>query len=214
MPTATFANLPEEKQERVLQASAKEFGIRNVQEANLSNIVKDAGIARGSLYQYFINKDDLYVYVYDTLRARRANYAKPAFDLYKKEPFLRFFEAFHLLNIEYLMQNPSHIALGQQLYSSAHGVSRRLIQHLQSQYKETFIIAIEFDKERRVISRDASTSILADLCVHLATDIFIFQSINTQLSMFNIRDYVHGTLALIENGIRVHESNLFLCPSS
>jgi len=201
MPTATFTKLPAEKQERVLQACAKEFGIRNVWEANLSNIVKDAAIARGSLYQYFINKDDLYVYVYDTLRARRAEHARPAFDLYKKEPFLRFFEAFYLRNVEYLMQNPSHIALGQQLYSSTHGVSRRLIQHFQNQYKETFIIAIEFDKERGVISRDAGTSTLADLCVHLATDVFIFQSINTQLSMPNIREHLQNTLGLIEKGI-------------
>ena len=201
MPTATFTKLPTEKQERVLQASAKEFGIRNVREANLANIVKDAGIARGSLYQYFIDKDDLYVYVYDTLRARRAGYVKPSFELYKKQPFLRFFEAFHLLNIEYLIQNPSHIALGQQLYSSTTGVSRRLIQHLQTQYKETFIIAIEFDKERGIIDRAADTSALADLCVHLTTDVFIFQSINTQLSMPNIRNHVQKTLGLIENGI-------------
>jgi AcrR family transcriptional regulator len=202
MPTATFNKLPAEKQDRVLQASVKEFGMRNVREANLSNIVKDAGIARGSMYQYFVNKDDLYVYVYDTLRQKRAEHAKPAFDSYKKEPFLRFFEAFHLLNIEYLMQNPSHIALGQQLYSSTHGVSRRLISHFQNQYKETFIIAIEYDKERGFINRDANTSALADLCVHLATDVFIFQSINTQLSMPNIRKHLQNTLELIENGVK------------
>jgi len=200
MPTATFTKLPEEKQERVLQACVKEFGIRNVREANLSNIVKDAGIARGSLYQYFPTKDDLYVYVYETLRARRAEYVKPALELYKKEPFLHFFETFHMRNIEYLMQNPSHLALGQQLYSCNYGVSRRVIQHLQNQYKEMFIIAIEFDKERGIINRDIDTSVLADLCVHFTTDVFIFQSVNTQLSMDNIRDYVHKMLFLIETG--------------
>jgi len=201
MPTATFTRLSEEKQERILQACVKEFGIRNVREANLSNIVKDARIARGSLYQYFPTKDDMYVYVYETLRARRAEYVKPVLELYKKEPFLRFFEAFHLRNIEYLMQNPSHLALGQQLYSSSHGISRRLIQRLQSQYKEMFIIAIEFDKGQDVISQDVDTSALADLCVHFTTDVFIFQSVNTQLSMANIRDYVQKTLYFIENGI-------------
>lgn len=203
MPSATFMKLPEEKQERILEAAIKEFGMRNVREANLSNIVKDAGIARGSLYQYFPTKDDLYVHVFETLRARRAEYVKPAYDLYKKEPFLRFFETFYLLDSEYLMQNPPHIALGQQLYSNTHGVSRGLIQRLQNRYKETFIIAIEFDKERGLIDRSIDTSSLADLCVHFVTDVFIFQSINTQLSMMNIRDHIQKTLRIIENGIRL-----------
>lgn len=202
MPSATFTNLPEEKQERILQAAIKEFGMRNVQEANLSNIVKDAGIARGSLYQYFPTKDDLYVYVFDTLRARRAEYVKPAYDLYKKESFLRFFEAFYLRDSEYLMQNPSHIAIGQQLYSNTHGVSRGLVQRLQTRYKETFIIAIEYDKERGIIDPQTDTSALADLCVHFVTDVFIFQSINTQLSMMNIREHIQKTLYIIENGIK------------
>lgn len=202
MPSATFTNLSAEKQDRILQAAIKEFGMRNVQEANLSNIVKDAGIARGSLYQYFPTKEDLYIYVFDTLRAERAEYVKPAYALYKKAPFLRFFEAFYLRDSEYLMQNPSHIALGQQLYSNAHGVSRGLIQRLQSAYKETFIIGIEYDKERGEIDRSVDTSALADLCVHFVTDIFIFQSINIQLSMSNIRDHSQRTLYIIENGIK------------
>ncbi len=176
MPTPTFLNLPAEKQERILQAAIKEFGERNVQEANLSNIVKGAGIPRGSLYQYFSTKDDLYVYVFDTLRAHRFQYVEPAFKLYKKEPFLRFFEEFYVLDSEYLMQHPAHIALGQQLYSNAHGVSRGLIQRLQSRYKDIFIIGIDFDQERGEISLEVDASILADLCVQFVTDIFIFQS--------------------------------------
>lgn len=203
MPSATFNNLSQEKRERILQAAVKEFGVRNAQEANLSNIVRDSGIARGSLYQYFRNKDDLYSYVYDTLRARRAEHTAPAYELYKKEPFLRFFEAFHLLNIEYLLQNPSHIALGQQLYSSVQEISRKLVQLLQKQYREAFGSAIEFDKERGIIRKDADTTALADLCVHITTDVFIFQSIYTQLSMSDFRDSFRNTLALIEDGISV-----------
>lgn len=201
MPTATFLNLAKEKQERVLNAAVREFGIRNVQEANLSNIVKDAGIARGSLYQYFLTREDLYIYVFDTLRARRAEYVKPAFDLYKKVPFLRFFEDFYLRDSEYLLQNPSHIALGQQLYSNALNVSRGLIQRLQNRYRDIFLLAIDHDIDRGEISPDVDASILADLCAHFVTDIFIFQSVYSHLSMTNIREHCKKTLRIIEHGI-------------
>lgn len=201
MPSQTFLNLPEEKQERILTAAVKEFGQRNVREANLSNIISDAGISRGSIYQYFSNKDDLYVYVFDTLRARRAEFVKPAFAVYKKLPFIRFFEEFYLLDSEYLLRNPSHIELGKQLYSYAHGVSRGLIQRLQNHYKEIFIVGIEVDKEKGLISEKINTSSLAGLCVHFVTDIFIFQSVTNQLSMANLREYIRETLFILENGM-------------
>ena len=202
MPTATFTNLPEEKQERILQAAAKEFGKRNVQEGILSNIVKDAGISRGSLYQYFPSKADLYIHVFETLRARRAEYVKPAYALFKKESFLLFFKNLYLLDSEYLLRNPLHIAMGQQLYSNAHSVSRGLIQRMQNRYQEIFVIGIDFDKEQGVIDPQVNTWAMADLCVHFVTDIFIFQSINSQLSLGNIRDYIEKTLYIIENGIK------------
>ncbi|MDR2179552.1 MAG: TetR/AcrR family transcriptional regulator [Synergistaceae bacterium] len=205
MPTQTFYNLPVEKQERILQAAIEEFGQRNVQEANLANIVSAANISRGSLYQYFPNKEDMYVYVFDTLRARRAEYVKPAFSLYKKEPFLRFFEAFYLRDSEFLLRNPSHIELGKQLYSHAHGVSRGLIRRVQNQYKESFLLAIEFDKERGIISARIDSSILADLCVHFVTDIFIFQSVESQLSISNIKEHARQTLYILKNGIDPRE---------
>ena len=201
MPTQTFLNLPREKRERILNAAIEEFGQRNVQEANLANIISAAGISRGSWYQYFENKEDMYVYVFDTLRAERAEYVKPAYELYKKVPFLEFFREFYLRDGEYLLRHPSHVELGKQLYSHAHGVSRRLIQRLQTQYRETFLVAIEFDKERGNIARQVDSSALADLCVHFVTDVFIFQSIAEQLSLGNLRDYMDKTLYILKNGI-------------
>lgn len=201
MPTATFTNLPPEKQERILNAAIKEFGARCLLEANLSNIVKDAKISRGSLYQYFPTKEDLYVYVFDTLRSGRAEYVKPSFALYKKEPFVRFFEEFYLRDSEYLLMNPSHIELGKMLYSGTDNISRGLIQRLQTRYKDWFLVAVEYDKERGYIDHRVDSTVLADLCVHFVTDIFIFQSIHAQLSLQNIKDHFRKTLYIIQNGI-------------
>ena len=204
MPTQTFLNLPKEKQERILRAAIEEFGKRNVNEAKLSNIISAAGISRGSLYQYFEGKEDMYICAFDTLRAERAAYAKPAYDLYKKEPFFRFFEELFMQDSEYLLRNPAYVKLGEQLYSHTHGVSRRLIQRIQSQYMEVFLIAIEFDKRRGIICADVDSSALADLCVHFMTDIFIFQSISKQLSLNNLREYIQKKLYIIQHGVKMN----------
>ena len=63
MPADTFRNLPEEKRMRIFQAAVAEFAQQPFSQASINRIVKDAGIPRGSFYQYFADKEDLYLYV-------------------------------------------------------------------------------------------------------------------------------------------------------
>ncbi|KAF1295537.1 TetR family transcriptional regulator [Enterococcus sp. JM4C] len=68
MPTHTFFHLPDEKQQRLLEAARIEFSRAPLNEASIANIVKLAEIPRGSFYQYFEDKEDLYFYYFDLLR--------------------------------------------------------------------------------------------------------------------------------------------------
>jgi AcrR family transcriptional regulator len=63
MPLNTFEKIPKEKQERVLNAAIKEFSRAPLNEASIANIIKDAKIPRGSFYQYFKDKEDIYYYI-------------------------------------------------------------------------------------------------------------------------------------------------------
>jgi AcrR family transcriptional regulator len=60
MPTQTFENLPEEKRRRLVDLAIEEFTEHPYAQASLSRIVARAGIAKGSIYQYFDDKLDLY----------------------------------------------------------------------------------------------------------------------------------------------------------
>lgn len=63
LPTQTFFNLPEQKKQRLIAGAMKEFTERSLNEASISNIVKNAEISRGSFYQYFEDKKDLYFFL-------------------------------------------------------------------------------------------------------------------------------------------------------
>ena len=201
MPTSTYFNLPEDKRERIFNAAVNEFARNNVQAASLSNIVTEAGIPRGSIYQYFQDKEDIYVHVYETLRGMRAEYVKPAFELYKKEPFLVFFEEFFLRDSEYLLNHPLHLEIGKHCYGHAHGVSHKLIQKIKNRYKEIFLIGIDYDRERGYIRADVDCSVLADLCVHFVTDIFIFQSVYDSATMSDVRERNIAMMQIIRHGV-------------
>jgi AcrR family transcriptional regulator len=63
MPSETWWNLDENKRLAIIQASVIEFAQANFAQASLSQIVKSVGIAKGSMYQYFADKEELYLYI-------------------------------------------------------------------------------------------------------------------------------------------------------
>lgn len=62
-PKQTFFNLTEQKRERIIACAVKEFADSGYKQASISRIVQAAEIAKGSFYQYFEDKDDLYIHI-------------------------------------------------------------------------------------------------------------------------------------------------------
>lgn len=60
----TFENLPEEKQERVLQEATREFADHGYHQASVNRMVDRLGIAKGSLFKYFGNKQGLFEHLF------------------------------------------------------------------------------------------------------------------------------------------------------
>ena len=65
MPKQTFFNLPEEKRDLIVDLAIEEFSGHDYDLASVSRIVSKANIAKGSFYQYFEDKQDLYFYLLD-----------------------------------------------------------------------------------------------------------------------------------------------------
>ena len=63
MPTQTFYNLAEEKRQRIFNAIYMELKRVSFPEMSINQVVKNAGIPRGSFYQYFENKNDAFDFV-------------------------------------------------------------------------------------------------------------------------------------------------------
>ncbi len=55
----TFYNLPPEKREKIIEVTKKEFRKGNKKKITINSVIKNAGISRGSFYQYFDDKLDL-----------------------------------------------------------------------------------------------------------------------------------------------------------
>lgn len=68
MPKKTFFKLSPDKQQKILDAAAEEF-IKykdNYKKSSVNRIAEKAGIAVGSIYKYFYDKNDLFIYLFST----------------------------------------------------------------------------------------------------------------------------------------------------
>jgi AcrR family transcriptional regulator len=50
----------EEKKEKIITAAGKVFGLHGFKEARMEKVAEEAGMAKSSLYYYFLNKEELF----------------------------------------------------------------------------------------------------------------------------------------------------------
>ena len=62
MPKETFFRLRDEKQEKILRVAIHEFVEKGFECAKVADIAQNANVAKGSIYQYFVDKKELFIY--------------------------------------------------------------------------------------------------------------------------------------------------------
>ena len=76
MPKQTFFNLPAEKRETIINAAVDEFAQYGLENASTNRIVENSGISKGSFYQYFEDKQDVFLYMLDVIEKMETEYFK------------------------------------------------------------------------------------------------------------------------------------------
>lgn len=100
MPKQTFFHLAKDKRDTLIQAAKTEFSRVPLHEASIANIIKEAEIPRGSFYQYFEGKEDLYYYLLNQISEKNNN----QFIAILKEENGDLFKAL-LESFQYMIQN-------------------------------------------------------------------------------------------------------------
>ncbi|MFE8697112.1 TetR/AcrR family transcriptional regulator [Cytobacillus sp. FJAT-53684] len=84
----SFDKLKAEKKELIINAAIKEFVQSEFDKASTTDIVREANISKGSLFNYFNNKKELYLYLIEySIQIIESLYEQ--FDLNEKDIFKR-----------------------------------------------------------------------------------------------------------------------------
>ncbi|MHB8779392.1 MAG: TetR/AcrR family transcriptional regulator [Anaerolineales bacterium] len=122
MPKPTFLNLPEEKRRVIVDAAIDEFVQYGLENASTNRIVANSGISKGSFYQYFEDKLEVFRYLIDVLANEKTEFFNgirpPSKNMDTFEYFRWMIKAGMEFNSTYprMTQAISRVLLGEGLY--------------------------------------------------------------------------------------------------
>lgn len=109
MPKQTFFNLPEVKKQKIIDLALEEFSNYSYDKASLSRIVTKAEIAKGSMYQYFVNKRDLYMYLLEMAAQEKLAYIQKRMDF--RGDFFTSLKNAILVSTKFNLENPQLVRI-------------------------------------------------------------------------------------------------------
>lgn len=118
MPKQTFFNLPENKRKTLIEAAEQEFARVPPFEASIANIIKVAGIPRGSFYQYFEDKEDLFSFLLDEKLKERKVYFITLLKKHNGDIVSALMETYHNFLVELPDEEERNFLKNAMLYAS------------------------------------------------------------------------------------------------
>jgi TetR/AcrR family transcriptional regulator len=162
MPKTSFFNLSEDKRDLIISLTIEEFATANFATASINQICKRANIAKGSFYQYFTDKLDLYIYVMTLAIEKKVNYFTAVLGQFNNLTLLDQIRLLFLKGLEFAKEYPQYAALGEQ-FSKENNETAKLavIKEGDKQSENLFVHLIDQAKLRGEISSEVDTLALS-----------------------------------------------------
>lgn len=112
MPTVTWGRVDAARRAAIIEAAEAEFGAHGFSRGSLNVIARRAGVAKGSLFQYFADKRDLYAFITDIGSQRVRSYMEGRIrELDPTRPFFEFLTDWLDTWVAYFAEHPHERAL-------------------------------------------------------------------------------------------------------
>lgn len=180
MPQATFFNLPDDKKNLIIAAALDEFSSASYDTASINQICKKSNIAKGSFYQYFTDKMDLYVYIMTLAIEEKIKFFSRVLTEFDTLSLLEQFRLLFLKGIEFAKDYPQYAALGEQFSKENNELAKSsVIKEGDKQSETLFIQMIDQAKSKGEID-----SRVDSLALNM-----ILQSLNNTVNEYMLDKY-------------------------
>lgn len=157
MPKSTFINLKKEKREVLTDAFLREFAVKTYDEASITEVVKKLGIAKGSIYQYFNDKLDLFIYLIGECSTVKQKYTGSV-ERKSYPDFWSYFRELYVLGFQFDAENPLESHFLHNLTQNLNSLSvKKLYEDMLGQVVSGFKSMVQAEVDSQLFRNDIST---------------------------------------------------------
>ena len=206
MPKDTFLRLPKAKKLRIKNGAIETFNRLNYDEVTISDIVKDCDIPRGSFYQYFEDKFDVFKYLLAVVQEDKIKYMSFWIDKVGKIPFIELYPEMFKAGLKFGRDFPKLYRLGYHLYAAQDKKVKEIndvLSKMGIDMMESYIIKDQYSGYTK-----------ADVNPRIVATILYLINSRDILSMFyegktdsEIMMYIEEVLKIIQYGIESETHN-------
>lgn len=171
VPSKTFLNLDNEKKKRIIDAAIDVFASDYYSSVKLSDIIRKAEIPRGSLYQYFSDKKDLYYYIFTIIAEEKMKFIGKQIYNPEEVPFVDLFMRLYEKGLGFAIENPKYVMITRNLLYDGSDIYHELFADNMELARTFYRGYIETDKKLGRIREDVDTDILVDFVIDSITQI-------------------------------------------
>lgn len=217
MVKQTFLNLPKDKRERIIEIAVDEFASKPYSRASLTKIVKSAGIAKGSMYQYFEDKQALFRYLLEFAAQEKLAFLRDV-EINSNGGFFETLERILLAGVQFNLVHPQLSRLiANAMESTGEGIIQEFIVSGRKMAHEYYTELLRKGQDRGEVRKDIDArltghllnGILRDGLLDYIQDIMNVDfrelvanpEISRNISEDTIRNIINGAIGFLRIGL-------------
>ena len=211
MPKDTFLNLSEKKRNLIEDVALNEFAEHGFDNASINRIVEKADIAKGSFYQYFEDKGDLYKHILTRIGEEKLAYITPALQNPADLDFFSLLEEIYRSGLAFAMDHPKKGRVAFEIYKNqTNPLFKEIYQEAMSSGKLFYESLLDQAISKGTVDPQLEKGFVIHMLIHLqvASFDYYFDSIGTGemesgIWANDVMPTVELMIKFIKNGIQL-----------
>lgn len=207
LPKNTFFNLHSDKRERIIEAALDEFSKHSYTKSSINRIVDKSNIAKGSFYQYFDNKKDLFKYILNIGVEKKLNYMKDFQNNLDDISIFGILKEINIAGLKFAKDNPRLSKISNELLKDSNTELRKEV-YGENAYRsnEFFEGLLKKGIKKGEIKEDLNIKFISYLLTTMMSSVGEYFKPNiSEMSEKEILEPLNQMIDLIENGIKKRE---------
>ena len=211
MTKDTFINLSEEKRNLIENVALNEFAEHGFDNASINRIVEKADIAKGSFYQYFEDKGDLYKHILTRIGEEKLAYITPALQNPADLDFFSLLEEIYRSGLAFAKDHPKKGRVAFEIYKNqTNPLFKEIYQEAMSSGKLFYESLLDQAISKGTVDPQLEKGFVIHMLIHLqvASFDYYFDSIGTGemesgIWANDVMPTVELMIKFIKNGIQL-----------